>query len=300
MNAFKNAFKILGNRFSFLWTHIAYYALAVFLIVSLCFSILIPYINKIIESFDFIGRISEIGQSILDGGGIEAFWTMFKQFFVDLGGIFATDNYLPTMLLLLLVSVLSRFILGLAEVAFYHVIDMHLSSATKQSFRMSFIKNIGKSCVFQLSKMLFTVPFDLAVFGLVYLATLTFSVPLLLWFAPFLTLLVFVLMYSLRMAVFSGWIPQLLHSEKRKIFGSLFQSLSLLKGNKKFGRVYGAMLLYELIVIAFNIFFGIFTLGVGLFITVPLSLYFMTVLNSTLYYQNSDLRYYIDAETIVN
>ena len=300
MNAFKNAFKILGNKFSFLWTHIAYYALAVFLIVSLCFSILIPYINKIIESFDFIGRVSEMGQSILDNGGIDAFWTMFKQFFIDLGVVFATGNYLSTMLLLLLGLILSRFILGLAEVAFYHVIDMHLSSATKQSFRMSFIKNIGKSCVFQLSKMLFTLPFDLAVLGLVYLATLTFSVPLLLWFAPFLTLLVFVLMYSLRMTVFSGWIPQLLHSEKRRIFGSLFQSLSLLKENKRFGRVYGAMLLYLLLIIAFNIFFGIFTLGVGLFITVPLSLYFMTVLNSTLYYQNSGLRYYIDAETIVN
>lgn len=300
MNAFKNAFKVLGNRFTFLWTHIAYYTLAIFLIVSICASILIPYINQIVsvEDFNFIGRVSGMGQTIISGGGIDAFWVQFTQFFTELGEIFTSANYLPTFLLLLLVSVISRFVTGLAELAFYHVIDMHLSSAAKQSFRTSFIKNIGKSSVYQLSKMLFTLPFDLIIFLLVYVVTFTFSVPFLLWFAPFFTLLAFVLLYSLRLAMFSGWVPQMLRSERRKIFGSFFSSVALLK--KNFGRVYGAMVLYMILIIAVNVFFGIFTLGVGLFITVPLSLYFASILNSTLYYQNANLRYYIDKNTIIN
>ena len=79
---------------------------------------------------------------------------------------------------------------------------------------------------------------------------------------------------------------------------AVWSNLKTLK--KNFARIYGTMVLYLLTVIAVNIFFGLFTLGVGLFVTIPLTFYFMTVLNSTLYYQNNNLRYYIDKNTIIN
>lgn len=297
MNAFRNAFRVVANRFAFLWTHIAYYSLAAFLIISLGISIFVPYINKIVENFNMFGRISEIGQAIVDNQGLEQFLNLGKQFFIDLSSIFTSGNGFSTILLIFLLLIVSRFVLGLADLAFYNVIDMHLGSAAKQSFRVSFIKTLGKAAVYQLCKMLFTLPFDVFIFALIYLITFAFSGPAF-FLTPFLMLFVFVLSYSLKLALFSGWAPEILHSENKKIFTAFFKSVGLLKRN--FARNYSSMILYIIVAIALNVFFGIFTLGVGLFITAPLSIYLLTVLNSTLYYQNNNLRYYIDKNTIIN
>ena len=298
MNAFKNAFKILGNKFAFLWIHIGYYALAFFLLASVCLSVLVPYINKIVDGFNMAKRISEIGQVIIDGGALTKAADLIKTLAADIGSVFTGSTGFPTISILLLLTILWRFVLGLGDVAFYHCIDMHLSSAIKQNFRASFIKNMGKSAKYQLCKMLFALPLDIALFGILYLASILFSAPLLLFFTPFVLLLLFILLYSLRLSVFSGWAPEILHSENKKIFPAFYQSFKLL--GKNFGRVYGSVTLYVTIAVAVNIFFGIFTLGVGLIVTVPLTFYMMFILNSTLYYQNNNLRYYVDKDTIIN
>jgi len=297
MNAFRNAFKIIADRFVFLWTLIAYYGLAVFLLVSICLSVLIPYLNAIIES-NLIQRISEIGQAIVAGSGMEDITGLFNALTSDLARIFTGTLGLSTIGILLLLSVVWRFILGLADVAFYHVIDMRLCSAAKETFRSSFIKNVGKGAKYQLSKMLISLPVDGVIYGVIYLASLLFSTPVLFIFAPFTLLLLYVLLYSARLSLFSGWIPEILHSEHKRIFPAFKSSLKLL--GKNFWRVYTAMLLNMLVVIAINLFFGIFTLGVGLLITVPLTFYILMALNSTLYYQNRGLRYYVNKDTIVN
>lgn len=300
MNAFRNAFRIIGNKFGFLWTHIAYYALVFFLLISICLAVLVPYVNKLVdlEGFNLIRRISEIGQTIIDGESFSQVIDHIKALGTDIGGIFAGIKSLPTLLVLLLLTAVWRFILGLADIAFYHCVDMHLSSSARQSFRASFIRNIGKSAKYQLCKMIFSFPADAAIFGLLYLVSLIFAAPLLLFFSPFIILFLFVLLYSLRFALFSGWIPEILHSENKKIFPAFCRSLKLLGHN--FGRVYGSMLLFMLIAIALNLFFGIFTLGVGLLVTIPFTFFIMLVLNSTLYYQNNNLRYYVDKDTIIN
>ena len=298
MNAFRNAFRVIANKFGFLWTHIAYYSLVIFLLVSISLSVLVPYINKIVESINVMQRLSEIGQAIIDNDGFGEFISLTKVFISDLGGIFAGVRGLQTGLILFLLSMLSRFALGLGDIAFFHCIDMHLNSAVKQRFRASFIKNLGKSVKYQLCKMLFSLPFDAAIISLMYLISFAFKAPLSLFFAPTFMVLGFVVLYGLRLAFFSGWVPEMLHSESKKIFPAFFNSLKLF--GKNFARSYGALLLYMIVAIAMNVLFGIFTLGVGLFFTIPFTYFILTVLSSTLYYQNNNLRYYVDKNTIIN
>ena len=52
------------------------------------------------------------------------------------------------------------------------------------------------------------------------------------------------------------------------------------------------------IIIALNIFVGLFTLGAGLLISIPVSMLFVSILNMTLYYGKNGKRYYVDGTVI--
>ena len=299
MNAFKNAFKVIAAKFGFLWTHIVYYSLVLLIMISISLTVLIPYINsKTVEEINVAQSLSAIGQSLIDKDGFSEFIRLSRDFVSELGSVFSGGNWFQTISLLFLLSLVTRFVLGLADIAFFHCVDMHLSSAAKKSFRASFVKNLSKSAKYQLCKMLFALPADAAIVAVIYAVSLTFGRPLFLFFAPFFMVLAFVILYSLRLTLLSGWAPEILHSENKKIFPALFKSFKLC--HKNFARNYGTMFLYVLVAIAINIFFGLFTLGVGLFVTIPFTFYLLTVLSSTLYYDNNNLRYYIDKNTIIN
>ena len=298
MNAFKNAFRLIAAKFGFLWTHIVYFSFIIFILISICLSVLVPYTNNIIDSVNIMQRLSEIGQSVIDQKGFEEFIRLLRAFLSDLGGVFSGGKGFTTILILVALAVMSRFVLGLADIAFFHCVDMHLSSAARQGFRASFIKNLGKSAKYQLCKMLFTLPADAALIALLYAVSLLFNLALGVFLAPFFMVLAFVIFGGLRVSLFSGWVPEILHSENKKIFPALFASLKLFR--KNFARNYGTIVLYMLTAIALNVFFGLFTLGVGLFVTIPFTFYVLTALSSTLYYQDMNLRYYIDKNTIIN
>lgn len=293
MNAFKNAFKIVFSRFSFLWVLLLFYFIAAVILISIGLTTLFNYFDALL-TYDFLGEISGIVSQIFNGGftGLEQ---TFSGFFAEMSDLFSN---VWTYVIFILLSALSRFIFGLADIAIYDNINSYMNSTARLPFGSCFIKRLGKSAVYQLSKMLYALPADIVVYGAVYLASRLFAFPVMAIFTPFLMMIVFIAAYSLRLALFSGWAPRILNSEHGKIFLSFKESAGLFA--KNFGRMYGSQVLFLVLAIALNLFFGIFTFGVGLIITGPLTLYYMTVLNCTLYYQNSGLRYYVDSETIIN
>jgi len=187
----------------------------IFLLISISLSVLVPYINKIITDFNVMQSLSGIGQSIIDNKGLAEFTRLVREFVSSLGGIFAGGREVPTLLILLTLTVVSRFILGLGDMAFYHCVDMHLSSAIKERFRSSFVRHLGKAVKYMLCKMLFALPVDAALIALLYLVSMSAAAPAMLLFVPFLLVLAFVILYALRLALFSGWTPEILHSENK-------------------------------------------------------------------------------------
>jgi len=79
---------------------------------------------------------------------------------------------------------------------------------------------------------------------------------------------------------------------------------SLFKGNyfvmKQFPRVFSNAVISILTIIVVNVFFGIFTLGTGLLITLPATMLFKAIFELCTYFGVKGERYYLSSTTIVN
>ncbi|GHV00687.1 hypothetical protein FACS1894211_08610 [Clostridia bacterium] len=294
MNIFKNAFKIVGAKFPIVWSIILYYLIAGVIITSVGLSILLPYVNALVD-FKVTEAVLQILKD-LSRGEFSVFFTGAHSLWKELVGGLQPHRF-EASLLLLAVFMIGRFLFGWADLAFYDMIHLHLSSAAKLGFMPCFIKRIGPAALYQLNKLVFSLPFDIAVFAVLYLISLLTAVAALVIFVPFIMMLAAVLLFSLRIAFLSGWAPALLEHQK-SVSASFGISVKRLRGN--FRRDYVVYLLFFLAAIVFNVFFGLFTLLVGLVLTIPLTLFFLKVLNCVVFRQNSGLRYYIDKDNVVN
>jgi hypothetical protein len=172
-----------------------------------------------------------------------------------------------------------------------------MSSAAKLGFTSRFIRRFGAGALYQLNKLALSLPVDIAIFAVLYAVSLLTGVPVLVVFVPFLMMLAFILLFTLRIALLGGWAPALLEYQKRV---SVSFGLALKAAKGKFGYNYVVYLLYFIAAMVFNVFFGLFTLLVGLILTVPLTLFFLKVLNCAVFRQNAGLRYYVDKDVVVN
>jgi hypothetical protein len=294
MNELKNAIRITGRRFSLVWTILLYYTVALILMVSIGLSILLPYINAVID-FNLSYRVGSVLRALADGGGIGAFANELIVLIGDLLGIFNTHAF-SAYALITAVTVISRFILGLADIAFYDIVNAHCTSAAALPFSTCFVKNLGKGALWQLNKLLFILPVDIIIGLLIYAVVLLSANAVLVLFSPFLIMLTFILLYALRLALFAGWAPGIVNG------GGMYASLAKHAASfrRNFRADYAVCTLFTVAAVAFNLFFGIFTLGVGFILTVPITRYVMTSLNCVLFYRNNGKRYYIDKDIVIN
>jgi hypothetical protein len=296
MNVLKNSILILFGRFSLVWTLLCYYAVAGVLFASISLSVLYPYVNSIL-SFNLTEQVADVNSIIFgaEGGvlaGISDLFTRLSDAFSSFGRLYVYSALIFSGLMLI-----TQFIFGLPELALYGVTSAQLSTNSHLSFNAQFIRHLGKTVVFMLCRTLILLPFDLLVFGGLFLTAYVSGV--LSYIIPVLFILLFVLIYALRMTLFSAWAPAYCDNYGGKALGPIASAAASLKlSSKNFRSVYPAMVLFALFALAVNVFFGLFTLGVGLIITIPLTVCFRCVLNNVLYCTMSGRRYYVNGSVM--
>ncbi len=295
--AFKNAFKIMVDRFGLVWMLLLYIFILAVVLVSVSMAFMIP-IYRIFLGGGIIEEIYALFKSIVGGDSINAWFEQIRNIGQSVSDLFA-ENFalrLNSALWLIIVVVLAyRFLIGLYELPLISVLEGSMSSNARIGFGGQLVSKLGKSSRFTLVKMLYTIVFDVIVAIVMYGLFLLLDVSGIAVFAPFLIMLVFIVLMSLRYSFIAMWSPRVI-VDGGKIFSSF--AFSVKSACKNFGSVFAYFLVAWVIIIALNIFVGLFTLGAGLLISIPVSMLFVSILNMTLYYGKNGKRYYVDGTVI--
>ncbi|HEY8419273.1 MAG TPA: hypothetical protein VIL03_02450 [Clostridia bacterium] len=296
---FKNAFKILVTKFSLTWHVLIYYLFITIIIASIGAAVLIPFF----ETYKAMGLGQEFNKIIItlfQSNSFEEVSVQFKGLYIRI-----IDEFLAVprvgwslrIFLLGIIGVLARLLYGFCELSIVSVLEGHMSANAQYSFSGAYLSNLGKSIKFQFFKMLFTLPYDIFIVFSLYLMTYLFKVPGLALFAPVLIMGVLILLVAFRLTAMSHWGASII-VDNNGVFKGLVQGLKLVFKRKNFLSILSSFIVLVIIAIALNIFITFFTLGAGLFLTVPLTILWCNCINMTSYYMATGKRFYVDSDTI--
>jgi len=297
---FKNAVKILLSRFHQVWSLLLYYIVAVTVVSALGVTVLMPAITRLLES-SIPAETVALFDSLLNGGSIQEFVKGLSALTSHIAGDLLTQPSVfgSLWIFVLVIIIVGRFIFGMVEYPTAVAIDGHMSENASYSFTGKFLLHSGRSSVYQLAKMLFSIPTDAVIlFGLYGLSFLWFVAPLK-FFTPLIMVAFFLFVMPLRYQLFSCWAPALISGQK-KLFPAFASGAKIAFGKGLGLKIYSCYFVGVFLASALAVFLGVFTLGAGLFIFIPVSVLFFNILNNVVYYSYSGKRYYVDAETIIN
>lgn len=297
--AFKNAIKILINKFGLVWVVLLYFVMVTAVLAGLSVAYVIPVV-RVFNDAGIGTRFVEIFNSIMNGETVSSWFVEIHDIVDACWGVLQTDFFRPDTAWMVVVAVLllliARFLFGWYELPLVAVLEGAMSSNARIGFTGRFISRLGHSCVFVLTKMIYTVLYDAVLVVILYFMFGLFEVKGLAMFAPFIIMLVLIALVAFRYTVICMWAPARIVGGK-KLFPALFGGVGLTF--KHFGSIYSSFLISHTLLIALNILVGLFTFGAGLLITVPVSVVFLNILNMTVYYNKTGRRYYTDASGTV-
>lgn len=294
--SFRNAVKILLSRFGLVWTILLYTVIFVFVLACLSVTFVVP----VVRALDAAGvgdSLSALFNSVLSGDSMQSWFEQIKAI-VDTAGTTIRSDFsarLNTWLAVVVFVLAGRFLVGLYELPLVSVLESSMSSDAKVGFTGRFISRLGVSCRFTLVKMIYTILFDAVLYAILYAMFGLFSVRGFGLLAAPLIMLTFIALNAFRYAVISMWAPSVIVDGK-KIFPAFFSGAKSVF--RHFGSIYSSYVVSWVLIVALNLLVGLFTFGVGLLITVPISMTFLSILGMTVFYGKNGRRYYADSSIV--
>ena len=294
--SFKNAFKILISKFGLVWL-LMLFLLCVGLAVAALSAPFITIMIRAIRNSGINETMVEAYRGLLNGDSLEVLTGEIKEIWAGVRELYRIDKSFSvssSVLVFIVLTLVYRFLLGLYELPMTSVVDGLMSSNANLGFFRRFVALFGRSCRFVLVKMIYTVLFDALIFSVVYAMFGMFRVPGLAVFAPFLIMLVVIILLTVRYSLISMWAPSVV-ADGKNVFAAFAYSV---RKSCKHITIFSSFAVTWIIIIALNMFVGIFTLGVGLLATVPISVMFLNILNMTVFYGKTNRRYYADGNIV--
>ncbi|HEY8444156.1 MAG TPA: hypothetical protein VIL24_05105 [Clostridia bacterium] len=296
---FKNAFKILVSKFALTWHILIYYLFATIIIASIGAAVLIPFF----ETYKAMGLGQDFNKiiiSLLQNRSMEEVSAQFMSLYTRIIKEFLAVpkvGWSLRIFLLGIIGVLARLLYGFCELPVVSVLEGHMSANAHYSFSGAYLSNLGKSIKYQVFKMVFTLPYDIFIVFVLYLMTYLFKVPGLALFMPVLIMCILIVLLAFRLTAMSHWGASII-VDNNGVFKGLKQGLKLVFKKKNFLSIFSSFVVMVIIAIALNVFVTFFTLGAGLFLTVPLTILWCNCINMTSYYMATGKRFYVDSDTI--
>ena len=290
--SFKNAFKLLLSRFRYVWAILAYLLVMFIVLLSLGLTFLLPVIRALSEAG--VGEMLNTALiAFLNGGTIVGLFSAFQEVIITIGNVFATDSktFVNSMLFVVLVATIAyRFIMGLYELPLVSVIQGFMSDNARYSYMPKYVSWFSKSVRFSLIKMLVMTIYDALMYVIVFFIGRLFGrISVIL--APTALSFALLIFLSLRYSLISAWSPSVVVEDK-KIFPALWFSVKY--ALRHFGSLFSLFFIVWVLAFALNIFVGIFTFGAGLMVSVPMTMYFINLVNMTFFYGRTGKSYYLD------
>ena len=293
---FKNSMKLLTANFATVWKLILYYILVSGIVVGLIY----PVYGTLYEGLNVNGAVTSLVECITSLNVASNLFVLLETLFVSLIGIFdalilmfSTHTFVA-IYITFIVLYFFPFLLGLADFPIQETLYGYMSSLTKYGFMHSYIRKFGKSALFQLFKNLIMLPVNVLLIY-IFIQTLKISTlnGVIIYFTPFITVIVMCVLAGLKRTFFAGWIPACVVYDCNMFSG-------LIKGFKavfrRFWKTFSTALILLLCIFAINYLFGFF----AFLITIPISIMVLNIFEMVMFYGSQGMRYYVDLDTIVS
>jgi len=293
--SFWNSFKILITRFGHIWRIALYLFITLVIIGGISAAVLIPVGIEVFHSEAIVYQYRDFVE-ILNGGNIaEIFresrmlaWVFFD--IVSVGSIISLAFFAFVVM-----GILARYLLGLYELPLAEVMDTYLTTGAKVSFAGRIVASVGRASVFVFYKSIFLLLYDALMVAIVFMTLNLLLVPnsIVVFIAPFFTMLILICLLALRSVLTTSWTP-LIVVDKMKPLPALFAGIKVGFGN--FGQLFTVYLVSWLIIVIINYIAAVNIFGVGLILTIPISVLFLKILSLVLFYNRTNRRYYVDGK----
>ena len=287
---FRNTVRLLLTNFSNVWKALLYYIICVVITLGVCWGIASPIIDKLAEAKVFENLIALLNSFFSEPQGVvysfnEIIDTAWN---VIVSNIQFRFNYI---FLIVWVVFVFPFMLDLAQLTLGEVLYGFMTSQVKYGYTGRFIKNIGKSCVYSLFRYL--VLFVLNVLAMSLLVGVIKFVVLGGFVNILLALLVFALslvLFAFKHALVSCWMPGIavLNSNPFKALKQNFKCVF-----SKFFSIFSNYLTLVMLALAVNVMSFVFTFGVSIILTLPLTAFVFVIFQMVTYFTVNGMRFYV-------
>lgn len=304
----RHAFQITVENFSSAFKLLLYRLVVSILSFSLVYVILELALGVIIESAELGKIFSLVGdffKAVAGGDSVRLstfqgeFTSALSDFLLlvgENGGAIA-----GAIVGVSLIYLLSRFLNGLSHFAAACIMNDKMSSFIRTPISEALFRNMGKAALYEVIYVPASFVYDALSlltcwFIFFYLPSLFPTWGLLsVLIALSLTVMVYLCLQSLKLTFVSSWIPSILAGGK-----SVGKGLTCsLRNKENFLNRFVSFLVAGYLIVVFNAMFGLFTLGSGAFITVPLSYLFLLAIQFVHYYGAEGKKYYVSGDTII-
>ncbi len=301
---FKHSFHVFVDNFSIVYKHLLYGLIATAIGVGLGCAVLIPAMNNIMGTSQYVALHDSFGVLWTDISNLETetmsedlkvMRTAFKNF-VHMFGSEKAGLLALCVTLFILVYLVYRFLVGLGNYTTGALISDKMTMQAKSPFIGTMIKNLGKACVYNVIYVPISFVYDalcIVLLWAIFFRWLHF-LPILIKIFLFVTLLIGITAVKLAFTV--NWLPELIYGRKsnRRAFVINFR-----KSAHGFGRTFSDMLVIVLIIASLNIAAVLFTFGAGLLITIPASYIALICYQFVHYYSSNGYKYCIGDDIII-
>ncbi len=293
---FRNSVKLLFSNFATVWKLLLYYLVITLIGVGL----VAPVFSSVVEVFrnhNFFEILVDLLTTFNLGTNLISIFagvgTVFSTLVACIVDYFVVHTWLAVYLTFLFV-VLLPFLYELGGIAAGETLYGYMSSQAKVNFTGRIFTSLKKSFKYIMAKILVATPINLLVFYLIIKVfelttlggTIKFAVPLIIT-------LVLCLLITLRLVLFSGWLPALIVYDCG-VWSAFARGIKAV--GRRFFRTFSTMLIFVILNICIDVLFG----SIAFLLLIPLGLYLIYIVDFVMFYGSQGMRYYVDSDTIIS
>lgn len=295
--SYRNSLKLLISNFSTVWKQLLYTLIISLLCFGIAYATFLPTIS-LLKAEGVTGEFSAIFETIYTAP--RDLITACRDAFLHLGTVLKANS--SSVWASILGTVFFGHVLFnlLKYVSYYnvsYVMQMKMTSYVEVGYTRSLISNIAPASRYALSRFVYSIPFTvlkvLTIFIYLKCATSVLSIVI----GLFISSMLLIMIYAIEISLFVGHAPTMINQN-----GEISAFKAFLVGNKQtfknYARVISNSIVVSLSIIVLNIFLGVFTVGAGLFITIPMSIVFKCIFEQASYLGSRGERYYVAENTI--
>ena len=293
---FLNSFKIMFYNFSLAIKSFITKFLSLLIVAGVIFS----FAFKPLQLLAHNGLFDTIWQGLVSFNFLTFFDSLIRGEQIVIDTISTTDAYVRITLIITLAVgyFLIATFCNFDKVPMCEVLDGKMSSNCKLNFTGIYFSRFWFSVKYTLTSLIFFVPIDVAALVGIYFSLRLYTFGgVWLTISPFIVIMMAIILISLRISLFSNWVPQCVSSGKG-VWKSFGKSVKITC--RKFLRTFINAVFLVLAVFLVNILMFVLTAGVGLILTAPATVLLINSFSMVNYYVSTGNRFYVDGETIVS